>query len=95
MLATQPDSEFATAQVKQYVRFGSSPRGAQALLLSGKVNALREGRFNLSFADIETTALHALRHRVLLNFEAEAEGITSDMIVQDVLKNVKKSERVR
>ena len=94
VMATQPTSGQATEKVKQYVRFGSSPRGAQALLLSGKVNALREGRFNLSFRDIERAALPALRHRVLLNFEAEADGVTSDAIVEDILQNLRKSEKV-
>jgi len=94
VMATQPPSEYASDKVKQYVRFGSSPRGAQALLLCGKVNALRDGRYNVSFADIEAAAFHALRHRILLNFEAEADGVTSDEIIRDMLKNIRKSERV-
>ena len=94
VLATQPGSEFATDQVNKYVRFGSSPRGAQALLLSAKVQALRDSRFNVSFADIKKVALHALRHRVLVNFEADAEGISSDKIVQDILDGVKTAEMV-
>ncbi|MDQ1256484.1 MAG: MoxR-like ATPase, partial [Candidatus Hydrogenedentes bacterium] len=81
-------SPFATEQVTRYVRFGSSPRGAQALLLAGKVNALRDGRFNVGFEDIRKAALPALRHRVLMNFEAEADGIVSDRIVENLLSNV-------
>ncbi len=88
VMATQPGNELATERVNQYVRFGSSPRGAQALLLSGKVNALREGRFNVGFNDIRAAAMPALRHRVLLNFEAEADGMISDEILNDVLANV-------
>jgi len=88
VMATQPGSDNATEMVNKYVRYGSSPRGAQALLLGGKVNALREGRFNVSFEDIRRVALPSLRHRVLLNFEAEADGIGSDEIISDVVANV-------
>ena len=85
VLATQPGSEYATDLVGRYVRFGSSPRGAQALMLAGKVSALRAGRFNVSFDDIASWARAALRHRILLNFEAEADGVSSDQIVEDIL----------
>ncbi len=85
VLATQPQDGNATDMVNKYVRFGSSPRGAQALLLAGKVNALRDGRFNVGFEDIQKAATLALRHRVLLNFEGEAEGISSDEVIQDIL----------
>ncbi len=95
VLATQPGSELATEQVKRYVRYGASPRGAQALLLAGKVNALRDGRFNVAFKDIEKAALHALRHRVLLNFEAEADETSSDDIVKTILDEVPKTEKHR
>jgi MoxR-like ATPase len=74
--------------VNRYVRFGSSPRGGQTLLLAGKVHALREGRFNVGFDDISQAALPGLRHRVLLNFEAEADGVSSDAIVADVLEKI-------
>ena len=74
----------------QYLRFGSSPRGAQTLLLAGKVRALTHGRFNVSFEDIEAVAAPTLRHRLILNFEAEAEGITTDHIVTQVLRDVPK-----
>ena len=94
VLATQPGSDYATDQVNKYVRFGSSPRGAQALLLAAKVQALRAGRYNVSFSDIQYVALHALRHRVLMNFEADAEGITSDHIVQAIMDGVKTAELV-
>ncbi len=94
VMATQPHTEYATDMVNKYVRFGSSPRGAQALLLAGKVNALRAGRFNVSFDDIRTSALPALRHRVLMNFEAEADGITSDEIVTHVLDHVETAVEV-
>jgi MoxR-like ATPase len=87
-MATQPGRDDATEMVNKYVRFGSSPRGAQALLLAGKVNALRAGRFNVSFDDILSVVLPALRHRVLLNFEAEADGVAADEIISDVVANV-------
>jgi MoxR-like ATPase len=94
VLATQPGSPFATDLVNKYARYGSSPRGAQALLLAAKVQALRAGRFNVSFKDIQQVALHALRHRVLVNFEADAEGITSDQIVRGIIDGVKTAELV-
>ena len=94
VLATHPAHETAPGLVPKYVRFGSSPRGAQALLLAGKVNALRASRFNVSFADVREAALAALRHRVLLNFEAEADGVSSDDVVNEVLGHVSTVARV-
>ena len=78
----------AVAIANQYLRFGSSPRGGQTLILAGKVRALTQGRFNVSFEDIQAAAPAALRHRLILNFEAEAEGITTDHIIAQVLKDV-------
>src|SRR5688572_6093580 len=88
VLATHPKSETAIPISNQYLRFGSSPRGAQTLLLAGKVRALAQGRFNVSLDDIQTAALAALRHRLIPNFEAEAEGITTDHIISQVLTDV-------
>jgi MoxR-like ATPase len=88
VLATHPKTETAVPIASQYLRFGSSPRGGQALILAGKVRALIQGRFNVSFEDIQAVAAAALRHRLILNFEAEAEGITTDHIVEQVLKDV-------
>ncbi len=84
-MATHPGGEFATDMTGRYVRWGSSPRGAQALSLAAKVHALLDGRFNVSFADVQRAALPALRHRVLLNFEGEAENLTTDAIIEDLL----------
>lgn len=92
--ATHPESPDAPEIVKQYVRYGSSPRGAQALLLAGKVNALRAGRFNVSFSDIQKTAHSSLRHRILLNFEAEADGVSPDQLVDTLLKAVDTKAKV-
>jgi len=88
VLATHPKTDTAAPIASQYLRFGSSPRGGQTLILAGKVRALAQGRFNVSFDDIEAVAASALRHRLILNFEAEAEGITTDHIIVQVLKDV-------
>lgn len=88
VLGTHPRTETAVPISTQYLRFGSSPRGCQTMILGGKVRALMQGRFNASFDDIEAVALPALRHRLILNFEAEAEGITTDHIIAQLLKDV-------
>ncbi len=87
--ATHPESKDAAAITRQYVRYGASPRGMQALILAGKILALLDGRFNVAFADLKAAALPALRHRVVLNFEAQAEGIASDKVVLGVLEAIK------
>jgi MoxR-like ATPase len=88
VLASHPKTETAVPVSNQYLRFGSSPRGGQCLLLAGKVRALIQGRFNVSFDDIQAVATPALRHRLILNFEAEAEGITTDHVAAQILKDV-------
>ncbi len=85
-LATHPEGEFATEMTNKYVRWGSSPRGAQAITLAAKVHALLEGRFNVSFEDVKKVAKPTLRHRVLLNFEGEAENISTDDVIEDLVK---------
>ncbi len=90
IVATHPDDPSAPEKVKQFVRYGASPRGAQALIVGGKINALLEGRFNVSFEDIAAVAPATLRHRLLLNFEGLAEGIPTDDIIADLLKAVVK-----
>lgn len=89
VLATHPQGEFATNDANRYIRCGASPRGAQALVLAGKVRALLEGRYNVSFEDIRRVYLPALRHRVLLNFEAQAENISSDVVLAQILNEIK------
>lgn len=86
--ATHPRDEAAGSMARRYVRYGSSPRGAQALLLAGKVRALVEGRANVSVEDLQALVLVALRHRVLLNFEGEAEGIDPDEIVRGIVAEI-------
>ena len=88
VLASHPRTDTAAPISTQYLRFGSSPRGAQTMVLAAKVRALTRGRFNASFDDIEAVAAAALRHRLILNFEAEAEGITTDHILAQLLRDV-------
>jgi len=87
-LATHPEGEHACPITNQYLRWGSSPRGAQTLALASKVRALLEGRFNVSFEDVRRVYLPAMRHRVILNFEAQAEGVTSDQVLLEILEQV-------
>jgi MoxR-like ATPase len=88
LAATHPDQPRAPQLVREYVRYGGSPRGAQALVTAGKIYALLDGRFNVSIEDIRAVTLPALRHRVILNFEGEAEGITPEAIVRAILDAV-------
>lgn len=82
--ALTPGSGFATEQVERYVRFGPGPRGAQAILMLAKVEALLDRRINLAFDDIKATILPAIRHRLVLNFQAEADSIQADEIIEEV-----------
>jgi len=87
-LATHPDGPYALPVTNQFLRWGSSPRGAQTLALAAKVRALLEGRFNVSFEDIRRVYLPALRHRVILNFEAQAEGTEADEVLLEILEKL-------
>ena len=87
-LATHPEGPFSLPETNQCLRWGSSPRGAQTLALAAKVQALLAGRFNVSFEDVRRVFLPAMRHRVILNFEAEAEGIEPDKVLLDILQQV-------
>lgn len=87
--ATHPDGADTPKEIKRFVRFGGSPRAAQAILLAARVRALSEGRYALSFDDIKKVAKPALRHRLILNFEAEAEGIKPDDLLDTIIKNIK------
>jgi MoxR-like ATPase len=84
-LATHPRGQFAVGMVNQFVRVGVSPRAAQAVTLAAKVMALLDGRFHVSFDDIKAVAVPAMRHRIILNFEGEAEGVTTDMVLEKVI----------
>jgi MoxR-like ATPase len=87
-LATHPQGQFAIPMVNQFVRVGVSPRAAQAITLAAKVRALLDGRFHVSFKDIKDVAIPAMRHRMILNFEGEAEGITTDMVLEKLVNEV-------
>ncbi|MDR7464271.1 MAG: AAA family ATPase [Armatimonadota bacterium] len=93
--ATHPEAEGAASQARRFVRYGASPRGALALLLAAKVRALLQERANVAFEDLRAVALPALRHRIILNFEGEAEGIDPDDVVRNVLEETPELVRVR
>jgi MoxR-like ATPase len=88
LAATHPDQPRAPGLVREYVRYGGSPRGAQALVAAGKIYALIDGRFNVSTDDVRAVAMPALRHRIILNFEGEAEGITPEAVIREILDTV-------
>ena len=88
VLATHPGGADAVDVANRFIRYGASPRGAQALVLAGKVRALASGRYNVSFDDVRHFAKPALRHRLILNFEGEAEGVTTDQILDHVVEQV-------
>jgi MoxR-like ATPase len=88
VMATHPQTPAASEQVKRYVRYGSSPRGVQSLVLAGKVRALFQGRFHVSIEDLHAVALPCLRHRLILNFEGEAEGVDSADLIRDILEHL-------
>ena len=89
VLATHPTAEQATEEVRRYVRYGASPRGAQAMTLTAKARALVNGRYNVSTNDLEAVLKPALRHRVALNFDGEAEGISVDALLDGVAAAVR------
>ncbi len=86
--ATHPDAPGTPEITKRYIRYGASPRGAQSILLGAKVRALTQGRFAVSYDDLRAIAKPALRHRVILNFEGEAEGVSTDKILDEILKSL-------
>jgi MoxR-like ATPase len=86
-LATHPENR-ENLLASKYIRYGSSPRGAQTLILGGKVRALLDGRYNVSMEDIRALMLPALRHRIILNFEAQADGRTSDDLLEEIAGKV-------
>jgi MoxR-like ATPase len=92
VMATDPSNAKASAACRKYLRYGASPRAAQALVLGSKIRALMKGRYNVAFADIREIAAASLRHRLILNFEAEAEGIKADEIIRRLLEEIPESE---
>ena len=91
VLATHPENPEATATSKQYLRYGASPRGLQSVILAAKIRALLEGRYAVAIDDIRYVTAPALRHRLILNFEGEAEGIRADAIIAEILKATKEA----
>jgi MoxR-like ATPase len=85
-MASHPRGQFAVDVTNKYVRWGASPRAVQTIALGAKLQALLDGRFNASFTDIRRVFLPAMRHRVLLNFEGEAEGIGTDDVLKEILE---------
>jgi MoxR-like ATPase len=90
VMATQPDQKEAHESARKYIRYGSSPRGAQALVECGRVLALMRGRYQLSVDDVQAVALSVLRHRIILNFDAHADGETTDSVLKNILSGVTK-----
>jgi MoxR-like ATPase len=88
VLATQPEQENPLPQIRQFVRYGAGPRGAQALILAGKAKALTTGRFNVSLDDIQQLACPALRHRIALNFDGQSEGVRVDDLLQNIVNGL-------
>jgi MoxR-like ATPase len=91
VMASHPDNPRATPTVRRYVRYGVSPRGAQSIVLGAKIRALTQGRLNVAFDDIRAVALPALRHRIILNFEAESNNVASDDVLRGLLAEVPES----
>jgi len=92
VLSTHPDGSLALPVTNQYIRWGASPRGAQTLALSAKVRALLDGRYNVSFEDVRRVFLPSMRHRIIVNFEAQAEGIEPDAVLLQLLEGVKEKD---
>ena len=89
LTATHPNNTYSPEMVRNYVRYGASPRGMQAMILAGKISALLDERYNVSFDDLREAAIPALRHRLILNFEAQAEGINSESIIENLLSEIR------
>jgi MoxR-like ATPase len=86
VLATHPGSPHATEMVRKYVRYGASPRGAQTLMLAAKASGMLDGRYHAGFADVKQAVLPGLRHRIILNFEGEAEGVKADDVLREIVE---------
>ena len=94
VVATHPDHELASAAAMKYVRYGASPRGLQALILGAKIRAILDNRYHVAREDLKTMALPVLRHRMILNFEGQAEGISADDVIKKMLTDVKEDALV-
>ncbi len=90
VLATHPESKYATEKTKKYIRFGSSPRGAQSMVSAARIKAILDGRYNVSFSDIKFAAYPSLRHRIFINFEGVSEGLTTDEFIKELIVELEK-----
>jgi MoxR-like ATPase len=88
VMGTHPEHELAAPMAKQFVRYGSSPRGAQAIVLAAKLRAIMDGRYNVAREDLRAVTPMALRHRLILNFEGQAENVHPDQVLKNVLETV-------
>ena len=91
VMSTHPETNLASAEVKKYVRYGASPRAGQALILASKIRAVREGRFHVATEDVFAYAEAVLRHRVMLSFEAQADGITIEQLLANSFRDLRAS----
>ncbi len=94
VLASHPDNELAPASAKRYVRYGASPRAAQSMILAAKVTAARDGRANVAFDDVRAVAYPAMRHRLILSFEGQADGVEPDEIIRQIIEAIGEAETV-
>ncbi len=94
VMSSHPDNEMASPMTRQFVRYGSSPRGAQSVILASKIHAILDHRYHVACDDVRAVAGNCLRHRILLNFEGQAEDIKTDAIIEDILKSVDKLQLV-
>jgi MoxR-like ATPase len=88
VLATHPENELASPATKQYVRYGASPRGLQSMILGAKIRAILDSRYHVAREDLRIMTLPVLRHRIILNFEGQAEGISTDDVLEKILAEV-------
>jgi len=95
VLATHPQGEFACDMTNRYIRFGGSPRGVQALILASKVRAMLDTRYHVSFSDVVDSYIPAMRHRIMLNFEGQAEGIDNDEVLRSIIEETPKTVEQR
>jgi MoxR-like ATPase len=93
-MATHPEHELAAEVTKRYVRYGASPRGAQAMILGAKIRAILDHRYHVAKEDIRALAPAVLRHRLILNFEGQAEGVSTDTVVEEILRTVAQPKMV-
>jgi MoxR-like ATPase len=94
VMATHPEHELAADVTRRYVRYGASPRGAQAMILGAKIRAILDHRYHVAKEDIRALAPAVLRHRLILNFEGQAEGVSTDTVIEEILKTVAQPKMV-